>query len=438
MSSILVRSRPGLVGWPAIDRARERGNRALCFLLVVYLTTVVCEGPLRYGLLLVGAPNALYVRDLIALGTLGYLFARGLVADRWLDPLLTWLAAIFGLHAGIAMMLGLPTFQVLFGLKILMSVAYGMAMWRLIQPRFESALTVAVMFYAITLCGIAWNFFVGELPWEGMQYDNALATVATTRDWTAMGVRRLPGFARASISAAMILGITGALTMVWLEKSVYRAIVALLTLLGIAATTTKGMLLAFPVVATMLLFGVPQRGGRSGPGVVSAIAAATLTLPLLVILLDFSGAGTPRGLPALLTSAWDRFSSLWPRAFDLLPSGVAAVLGGGVGSIGTPQLFGNAPERYLPADNLLIYTVVTFGLLGVLYYLIPAIASWRVLEREDGRIGKSYTALVLIAYCYGIAANMLEESFFAISLGCCLGVALLSAASAQEAVPSPA
>jgi hypothetical protein len=437
VSSIPLRSHSDFVGWPTVHPARERTDRALCFLLCVYLATLVFEGPLRHGLVLAGAPNALYVRDVIALGTLGFLFARSVVVDRWLDPLLAWSAAIFGLHAAIALMRGLPTFQVLFGLKIFMSVAYGMAMWRLLQPRFESALTVAAVFYAITLGGIALNFFLGQLPWEGIEYQNAFTTVATTREWSSLGVARLPGFARASYSAATILGITGALTMVWLEKRSHRALIAVLTLLGIAATTTKGMLLAFAVVAAVLLLaGAGRRGARSGHRMVTVMCTLSLLLPSLMIVLDLSTGGTPGDLPALLTSAWERFSSVWPRAVELLPNGVAAVLGSGVGGIGTPQLFGAAPQRYLPADNIVIYAVVTFGLLGVLYYLVPAIASRRVLERESDRVGKSYTTLVLIAYGYGIATNGVEDSFFAISVGCCLGVALLSAESTGEAMPS--
>ncbi len=435
MSSIPVRSHSDLVGWPALDPARERSDRALRFLFCVYLATLVFEGPLRYGLLLAGAPDALYARDLIALGTLGYLLARGVIADRWLDPLLAWSAAIFGLHAAIALMRGLPTFQVLFGLKIFMSVAYGMAMWRLLQPRFESVLTVAAAFYAITLCGVALNFFLGPQAWEGIEYANAFTTVATTREWSSLQVPRLPGFARASFAAATILGITGALTMVWLEKRSHRALIAVLTLLGIAATTTKGMLLAFAVVAAVLLVGAGRRGARSGHRMVTAMCALSFLLPSLVLLLNVSGS-EPRDLPAVLTSAWERFAFVWPRALELLPNGVAAVLGSGVGGIGTPQLFGAAPHQYLPADNIVIYAVVTFGLLGVLYYLVPAIASWRVLERESERVGTSYMALVLIAYGYGIATNGVEDSFFAISLGCCLGVALLSAESTGEAIPS--
>ena len=438
MSSIPVGSHSDVVGgWPTENRARDRTDRALCFLLCVYLSTLVLEGPLRYGLLAVGAPNALYLRDVIALGTLGYLLARSVVVDRWLDPLLIWSAVIFGLHAAIALMRGLAVFQVLFGLKILMLVAYGMAMWRLVQPRFRSVLTVAAVAYAMTLFGVGLNFFLGKMPWEGLEYQNAFATVTTTREWSSQGLEmeRIPGFARASYSAALILGITGALTMVWLVRRSHRAWLAVLTLLGIAATTTKGMLLAFVVVGAVLLIGPGRRGAPLRQRMVAVMCALTLVLPLLVLLLNLYGSA-PDDLPLVLMSAWARFSYVWPEALELLPDGVAAVLGAGVGGIGTPQLYGHAPEQYVSPDNLVIFAVVTFGVLGVLYYLLPATAAPRVLERESDRVGESYAALVLLGYGYGIANNPVQDSFFAIALGCCLGAALLSLESTPEAAPA--
>jgi hypothetical protein len=72
----------------------------------------------------------------------------------------------------------------------------------------------------------------------------------------------------------------------------------------------------------------------------------------------------------------------------------------------------------------------------VLYYLLPATAAPRVLARESDRVGESYAALVLLGYGYGIATNAVQDSFFAIALGCCLGAALLSLESTAEAAPA--
>ena len=65
------------------------------------------------------------------------------------------------------------------------------------------------------------------------------------------------------------------------------------------------------------------------------------------------------------------------------------------------------------------------------------IRSNREIAREsDDRVGESYAALVLLGYVYGIATNAVQDAFFAIALGCCLGAALLSLESTAEAAPA--
>ena len=74
------------------------------------------------------------------------------------------------------------------------------------------------------------------------------------------------------------------------------------------------------------------------------------------------GVGVSRLVGAIIEASHDNAGIIWPEAVELLPNGLAAVLGSGVGGIGTPQLFGDAPQQYIPGDNFLLYTVVTFGL----------------------------------------------------------------------------
>ncbi len=412
------------------DAGHEKSDALLCFLLCVYLATLVFEGPLRFGLMLAGAPNLLYARDLILGGSLAWLFARGVLLDGWIDPLVVLPVLVLAAHAAISLFFGMSAFQVLFGLKIFLPVACGIALWPIVRRRFGGTLRVASWLYAITLLGVALNFFLGRFPWEGLQYSNAFTVVATTREWWSTGgLPRLPGFTRASFSAAMILGIAGAVTMVRLRALRYRLAVAALTLAAIALTTSKGMVLAFSLAALWLLWTDGRRKALLGRAIVYAMCALTLLLPCAVILLDTGGGTPPEGLPTLLLSAWERFALGWPAVTSLLPDGPAGVLGAGLGGIGTPQLFGDTPQRLNPADNLAIFLIVNFGVLGVLYYLVPALALHRVAPRGESRpAATAYTAVVFIGYAYGMSINMVEDSFFAISIGLCLGSALLALA----------
>src|SRR6476661_8456190 len=101
-----------------------------------------------------------------------------------------------------------------------------------------------------------------------------------------------------------------------------------------------------------------------------------------------------------------------------MPEGL---LGAGLGGIGTPQEFGSRGHLSNAADSVAIYLIVDFGLIGVLYYCMPAIALAPVQRLDDRRIRQAFTVLVLVAYGYGISVNMLEDSFFSICIGLALG-----------------
>ena len=419
-SAPLSLDRAGRAKSSSIGRSAHRtGDTVLCVLLGVYLASLVFEGPLRYALARTGFPNALYLRDAIPVGTLTFLFLRTLLVDKAIEALIAIPVAVLILHGALATIFGVSFFSILFGFKIFMFLPYGMAMWPLIRSRFETALTAASIIFAVTLAGVLLNFLLERLPWEGFEYESAFGTVTTTRMWWIPGgISRLPGFTRTSFNAAMILGITGLLTMVKLRRFLPGAAVAVMTIAALLATTSKGMILAFPIAALWLLM---EKGQASGRVLVYALCAVTLTFPFVIVLFDLGSSMPASAFPPLIVSAWERFTMMWPLAFDLLPDGPAAALGGGLGSIGTPQLYGDAPHRVNAADSLAVFMMVNFGLLGLLYYVAPALGQRRVAEKDNAVIRRAYTAVLVIAYGYGISISMIEESFFAICLGLGLG-----------------
>jgi len=406
--------------------ARESSDRILCTLLCAYLATFVFEGPLRYALVIAGAPSVLYLRDLIPAGSLAFLFFRALLFDEWVDGSIAVPAVLLVLHTAIAVFLGTALIQIVFGFKLFLPIVYGMAVWPLIRERFDGALKVAAAMFFVTVSGVALNYLWGRFPWEGLEYDTAFGSVAATREWTMLGdVRRLPGFTRVSYGAAMILGITGALTMLRLRNAASRALIAALTLLAVAATTTKGMILAFLLVIGWQLLGGERRHWL-GHGMVLGSAALTLLLPGLVVLFDLGGGTPPSGLPAFLTSVWDRFVNTWPGAVELLPEGPVAMLGAGLGSIGTPEAASSGARLFSSADNLALFLFVSFGLLGMAYYALPALATARLASTETLPIRASYTALLLLTYGFGVSTNMVGDAVFGIAIGFCLRLAVAS------------
>jgi hypothetical protein len=401
--------------------ARNLTDSLLCALLGVYLLSLVLEGLLRYALAVGGVPDALYFRDIIPAGTLIFVFLRSLLGENRIEVAIALSAAVLAFHAAYAAILGVPFFSIAFGLKIFMFIPYGIAMWPLIRRRRDSGLTFMSIVFAVTLSGVLANFLVGKMPWEGLEYETSFGAVSTTRTWWIPGgISRLPGFTRTSFNAAMILGITGVLSLVRFRHTAVRLAIAAAALAGIVLTTSKGMILAFPVAAAWLILQA-HRPAMRGNTLVAALCATSMALPFLVVYGEVGSAIPSSSFPSLVVSVWDRFTMEWPRAFDLLPDGPGALLGAGPGSIGTPQLYGDDPHRFNAADSLAVFMMINFGLAGLLYYAIPVLGMRMVAAAENPDVYRAYVALLLIAYGYGMSISMMEESFFAIFFGFCFG-----------------
>lgn len=404
---------------------RAAGDSVLCALLGVYLASLLLEGVLRWVLVMAGMPNVIYLRDAIPVATVVVLFLRALFNEDRVDLVIAVPAGLLAFHAAYSAMAGVAFFSIAFGLKIFMFIPYGMAMWLLVRPRLELALTWASIMFAITATGVFAGFLLGTMPWEGVEYHTAFGAVSTTRMWWMESAPRLPGFARTSFNAAMILGITGLLALLKFRQPMLRLAIAACAIAAIILTTSKGMALAFPLAALWLAF--HERNARmNGAILLRAVCAAALLLPLMVVYLNLGYGTTQSDVPFLLASVWERFTLMWPLAFQLLPEGPHALLGAGLGSIGSPQEFGDAPHRFNAGDNFAVFMMISLGLPGLFYFAAPLLSLRRVAATESATVYRGYVGLLLLGYGYGITTNMVEESFFSICFGLCCGAAAAS------------
>ncbi|AMO24383.1 hypothetical protein UC35_17985 [Ramlibacter tataouinensis] len=407
----------------------------MCALLAVYLTTLLLEGVLRYVLAAAGVPNLLYLRDSIPVGSVLFLFLRSLLRDRRIDLVIAIPSALLACHAVYSAMVGVAIFAIAFGLKIYLFVIYGMAMWPLLRRRLAPMLAMGTAMFAITAAGVFANFLWGTMPWEGLEYETAFGMSSTTRTWwMAHGIARLPGFTRTSFNAAVILGITGLLTMLRYGHPLARLAIFATATTAIVLTTSKGMVLAFPLAALWLVV-QDRRPAMDGHVLVGALCAATVVLPLVVVFWDIGSAMKASDFPVLIVSVWERFTSMWPLAFQLLPDGPQSWLGAGLGSIGTPLAFGNTPHQANSADNVAIYMMVSFGVAGLVYCAFPALSVRKVAACEPVALHRMYVAVLVIAYVYGVSTNMIEESFFSFFFGLCFGAAASAWLGEKERTP---
>lgn len=402
------------------DELHHRGDSFLFWCFFGVLSTYVIEGPLRYILVLAGQPNVIYVRDAVAVASILFVFFRSLIARNWIEPGITIVSCLLLFHLVIGLFFGLPLFQALFGFKIFVSLLFGVAVYPLVRQRFTYLLIILACFYLITVTGVFFNYSLQKFPWEGVNYETAFGTVSGTKEWwTNGGIRRLPGLARSSFDAAMISGISGFACLILFKNLWYRILITLITLTAIFLTTTKGMIQAFLVITLWMLFKNSPFFLPLGRLFVVALLAVAVMLPSVVVFFDIGHVFSANELPSLLSSLWDRFSWMWPKAFDLLSGPENYLFGGGLGSIGTPQSYGLDDRQLNAADNIFVYVFVIFGPLSLFYLAYPA---WRLLRSsEHGDVATWSIGILIICYGYGVTTNMLEQPFFSALLGMVLG-----------------
>ena len=413
---------PGIPAGPdeSVVNAEQIG-RVGVWVYIGWLTTSVIEGPLRGGLAAVGLANIIYLRDLALVLTVAVAFVLPVLRGTRHAPGLVLMGWLLALHLCIGLLMGgtLTLFDRLFGVKIFMPMLFTVAIFPAVDKHFRLFVQVMAVFFVISAAGVFLNDALGEMPWEGLTYDTAFGQVETTKKWWMDGgLRRLSGFARASFDAAMILGLGGAMLMALARAWWLRLLIAAIGCWAILLTTSKGMVLAYLVAALWLVPTNRSRGslaaGRSIVILLLLIACLVPTLFMIMSVPEF-----PVDIPPLLSSLWDRFSWMWPSAFALLPDWFGAFTGAGLGGIGMPLGLIPVPNT---ADSIFVYYYISFGLLGILYLAFPVVA---ILGRKAQADPRSFVwaGLLVIAYGYGLSANMVEQSFFTSVFGLLYGKA---------------
>ncbi|HEY4069418.1 MAG TPA: hypothetical protein VGM74_21100 [Burkholderiaceae bacterium] len=403
---------------PALDA----GGRAVLWIFLFWQSTIVVEGPLRGALVELGQPNLLYARDLLVAGSVALAlltpafsrakFPAGLV-------LMGWLLVV---HSCLGLMLSGTLFQRLFGVKIFMPLLFGVVVFPAIQRNMGLFTKAMAAFFAVTVVGVFANEFVGQWPWEGLSYATAFGTVDATREWwMAGGARRLPGFARASFDAAMIIGLTGVVLLTRVRSFWLKALIAGAGFTAIVMTTSKGMVLAFAIASPWLTLGKRSDGSlRIGKSLALSLLLVTCLVPTVFMVVSVREDAS--GVPEILTSLWDRFSWMWPNAYSLVPNYFGALSGVGPGGIGGALDYPQALGVPNAGDSIFVYFYVTFGLAGIVYLAFPLVA---LLQKTKGELEGSFAwiGLLIIAYGYGLSINMVEQAFFTSIFGLVFGAA---------------
>jgi hypothetical protein len=399
--------------------------------IIAYTSTLVFEGPLRWALGNVGLEKAIYLRDLLLVSLIGLIAAQGLSRQRPINAPFALLAGLMVFHALIALIY-LPNIpQILFGLKILLPLFFGILAYPQLEKTLHRlALPLGILLLA-AIAGVVVDKYV-DYPWRGVTFEIANVVVIGNRVWTSMGAERIAGLSRASYEAATQIALLSCFVLAFSRRPLLNIALVCAAMAAIYLTTTKGALLAFMVI---VMFVFTRFLGAEAVAAWRAVPAAVALIVMLVptIFLTFgSGVDWYRASRAeFLQSFFDRVEDVWPAGIELIKHSGSYILGRGVGGIGVAQRYfegrwGN------PADSLFMYCYVSFGVLGCLYLLWLGLAAIRLRIRAPGT-DQLLFMVVVVFFVYGITTSSLENAVQSLLLGFAVSGLARASASGEAA-----
>lgn len=400
--------------------SKKTKNMSITQKLIIYgfvfvILSHVLDGPTRYLFSLIGYASLIYLRDVIMFSTIAVILTREIVFGDKLNVQVTILYLLF-LHLLIGLLNGLGLFQVLMGFKIYLSIVYGVAVYSLISKQEKSFFLLLGFCFFISCSGVIINKFYGTFPWEGLSYDTVFGSTNATKIWWSGGVKRLSGFTRSSFDAAIIISLSAIPIFIISKLALVRLFIATLSMYAIFLTTSKGMLQAFLVLSLLVVFVRASHQLFITKVLTTLSFFIVIILPLAVMSIDLVGVKIDQ-VPVLLLSLWDRFTWMWPAAFQMLNHWYEYIVGIGLGAIGVPQKLVNI--NYNTADNIFVYFYISFGFFAFLYLSLLQIS---LLKAElSSAMGRFVAYFYLIFWIYGITTNNIESAFMSIVFGFSIG-----------------
>ena len=343
-------------------------SRALASLFVfctaAYIGIYAFEAPLRYMLYLAGKDDYIFLRDTLILGPLVVLLAAQAMRLR-IHPAFFVFGALVVFHGLVLMGTVGDVVAVAYAMKIVANVLFGFFLASLLVSPGRKLLTFMVVIWCVTVIGLCLDKFFVTFPWTGITTIIGNLNVDVSRNWEIQDpfARRVAGFTRSSIAAAVLLPLLGIVIMSKVRNWRLRALVAVISCVAVFLTTQKGSIVALIPVSVILCL-PPSRRPRLLRFCCVAFMVACVALPLVTLGLYFA-----HGNGVFSTeSIFLRIVYTWPDAWQWILHHQMLVFGVGLGGIGGPQRL-YAINSFNPADNFFILMYAYFGAFALLYLL---------------------------------------------------------------------
>lgn len=373
---------------------------------LLYISSLIFEGPIRYILHLGGGQYILYSRDLfIALCITCYLLhaARAFVVDR----LFLIITILFIFHSLISLYYVGNISMILFAWKVYFPLFFGILFGQLFFINLRLTVRYFAILFIVAIVGVFVNYYK-TFPWEGLEYSLFGFDIEAVRFWTAWEFKRVSGFARTSFDSAIQILLLAIFLICYLKNKSLKLLLWLLAGLAILLTTTKGVILAYLVTSLLIII------IRYIPNYINIYQKLLYVLIGIVIILPLYSIRNLGGenIPILLQSLFERMIISWPDVFKLVQENGNILLGRGLGGMGTSQLYFEI-HRYNPGDNIFLFFYANFGILGAGYLLYLCIIGQSIELNAD-----LYYYLFIVSFIiYGITTTCTENAMFNIFLG---------------------
>lgn len=383
---------------------------------IAYIVIYAFEGVVRYGLNMVGADSAIFVRDALLAVPLALLLALQAFRLR-VHPAFFVFGAVVAVH-GSLMYLNLHSPEaVAYGTKILIGTLFGFLAGSLLVLPERRLFRLFALLLVVSLIGLGIDKFIMAFPWEGMSTHIGGLKVDISHDWetgTTGMTKRAAGFTRTSIATAVLIPYLALLVAPRIRSWLLRLLTLCAAAAGVFFTTQKGALIALIPVSLVLC------GPRTWRYRLLAVLCAAFAL--LDVALPFATGGmilSEQGGVFSMASFGMRIMDTWPEAWQWIIQHQVFPLGVGLGGIGGAQRL-YAFDYMNPADNFFLLLYAWFGVLGVVYLAWPVVVAWRVplSERTEA---VAAVAILTFLMGYGTVISLLEDPLSALILGASAG-----------------
>ena len=375
--------------------------------ILVYLSSIIFEGPIRFILYLYGITSLLYIRDVFIILVIVRYICQSLMTYR-MNRVFLIVIFIFIFHSLIALFYVSNFLMPLFAWKTYFLLFFGILYGHLFFTKLRLTVRIFSILLICAVIGVVINYF-REFPWEGLEYPLGGVEIEAVRSWVDMfGLKRISGFARTSYDAAAQILLLGIFLFCYLRNNLSKLFCWLLIAPALLMTTSKGIIITYLLVTLFfLIFRFIPIYYKLYRKALYILLAVAIILPIISLILPLY-----HNVPLVLKSLFMRVEGGWPEAFNLVQQAGSLLLGRGLGGMGTSQMYFEV-QKYNPGDNIFLLFYGNLGLLGIVYLIYLA----KLGQSLDLKSELFYYLFIFSFLSYGIVASSIDNAFFCLFLG---------------------